>query len=563
MDSDNTAIRKRRFYQKKAFWIVCASVIVAICARYAWVKLNDKPLTILPVDSADAQPDYAYGTGIDFRQRYNLRQDASVLPADENGWKLILQALGPLALREEYKAKTIPWDRFPTDDSSKQWFHEKWTPLCEKFGIDPTVPPTFLTRLDLQNYLVKNGITGEEEDSFDLDDSGESDEESSGFITSDWLHNYKPRKTYWENYEEKTGRVDSGQALDCCLKLWEKPWTRDDYPVAARWIEENADLYDVYSKAVRMPRFACWHFISDKQADCWFDLSLAPDVQFLREIARSFFTRANYRIGMADYSGAIDDVESILLLAQSVFENSENCCLTYALIGAAIMGFAAGTQLDGGASEIRPTQEEFARLADVWNVYFGKLDFEEATRNALKGERDVLFLPLNQDYLSMLRNGSLREVFEEISFLDFSLTQDDSERPDSFLMSGNVFLRGLFDDGAYMAELEKLYNELVIEEKTGIEDWSSIKPKSREAKLAKQLFLCLGAPAGALRVSLERVACFVNMQRITIALLSYQTEHGALPPAFTVDEEGNPLHSWRVLILPYLGEDSKALYDQI
>ena len=44
----------------------------------------------------------------------------------------------------------------------------------------------------------------------------------------------------------------------------------------------------------------------------------------------------------------------------------------------------------------------------------------------------------------------------------------------------------------------------------------------------------------------------------------YHAEHGTLPPAFTVDENGKPLHSWRTLLLPYLGDESLAeLYKQM
>jgi prepilin-type processing-associated H-X9-DG protein len=41
---------------------------------------------------------------------------------------------------------------------------------------------------------------------------------------------------------------------------------------------------------------------------------------------------------------------------------------------------------------------------------------------------------------------------------------------------------------------------------------------------------------------------------------AYEAAHGTLPPAFVADENGKPMHSWRVLILPYLGQ--QALYDQ-
>jgi len=46
------------------------------------------------------------------------------------------------------------------------------------------------------------------------------------------------------------------------------------------------------------------------------------------------------------------------------------------------------------------------------------------------------------------------------------------------------------------------------------------------------------------------------MRRITLAMLLYERDHGTLPPAWSVDSEGNPLHSWRVLLLPYLGHET-------
>ena len=57
----------------------------------------------------------------------------------------------------------------------------------------------------------------------------------------------------------------------------------------------------------------------------------------------------------------------------------------------------------------------------------------------------------------------------------------------------------------------------------------------------------------------RRMQCSNNLKRIALALRNYHSEFGSLPPAYTVDATGNRLHSWRVLILPYLEEQS--LYD--
>ncbi|MDA7977145.1 MAG: DUF1559 domain-containing protein [Pirellulales bacterium] len=57
-------------------------------------------------------------------------------------------------------------------------------------------------------------------------------------------------------------------------------------------------------------------------------------------------------------------------------------------------------------------------------------------------------------------------------------------------------------------------------------------------------------------------ACQENITQIVAALQSYQATHGHYPPAYTVDPNTlTPLHSWRVLILPHLGEED--LYSQI
>jgi len=46
-----------------------------------------------------------------------------------------------------------------------------------------------------------------------------------------------------------------------------------------------------------------------------------------------------------------------------------------------------------------------------------------------------------------------------------------------------------------------------------------------------------------------------NMKRIARAMQAYHDKHGRFPPAVVTDADGKPLYSWRVLLLPYLGED--------
>lgn len=56
------------------------------------------------------------------------------------------------------------------------------------------------------------------------------------------------------------------------------------------------------------------------------------------------------------------------------------------------------------------------------------------------------------------------------------------------------------------------------------------------------------------RPAARRMHCSNNMRQIGLALMNYESTWGALPPSYTVDESGKPLHSWRTLILPFVEE---------
>jgi hypothetical protein len=53
-----------------------------------------------------------------------------------------------------------------------------------------------------------------------------------------------------------------------------------------------------------------------------------------------------------------------------------------------------------------------------------------------------------------------------------------------------------------------------------------------------------------------RWRCSCNLHKISIALIEYYHANKAWPPAYIADKNGRPMHSWRVLILPYLELDS-------
>lgn len=62
------------------------------------------------------------------------------------------------------------------------------------------------------------------------------------------------------------------------------------------------------------------------------------------------------------------------------------------------------------------------------------------------------------------------------------------------------------------------------------------------------------------RTPRAETVCQNNLRQIALAIHSYESDHGNLPESRVLGPNQKPLHSWRVLILPYLEED--LLYEQ-
>lgn len=52
-----------------------------------------------------------------------------------------------------------------------------------------------------------------------------------------------------------------------------------------------------------------------------------------------------------------------------------------------------------------------------------------------------------------------------------------------------------------------------------------------------------------------------NLAQLQHALRSYHDVHGCFPPAYITDAAGRPMHSWRILVLPYLSYEYRGLYE--
>jgi hypothetical protein len=72
------------------------------------------------------------------------------------------------------------------------------------------------------------------------------------------------------------------------------------------------------------------------------------------------------------------------------------------------------------------------------------------------------------------------------------------------------------------------------------------------AMLLVVAFYLLVPAESSMSPSSRRSACRSNLKNIALALHNYHEDHGSYPPAYIADENGRPMHSWRILLLPYI-----------
>jgi prepilin-type processing-associated H-X9-DG protein len=56
---------------------------------------------------------------------------------------------------------------------------------------------------------------------------------------------------------------------------------------------------------------------------------------------------------------------------------------------------------------------------------------------------------------------------------------------------------------------------------------------------------------GSAREAAKKASCNCHLKQFGLALHNYLAANGCFPPAYTVDDQGRKMHSWRALLLPY------------
>lgn len=460
---------KRRFGCLTRFAKPLAVVLVLLMGFVYWNFLRTPELRISEETTYLTGPLTSDGNRVDYFTALEKDLYSPDTKADDNGYRLIVRALGDADVDEQSEAHAFQ--------------------IYAKLGLDPAEEPTMSyveTYEFFREYCEKEGL--HEEQVRELDDK---------------VH---------------------------------RPWTLDELPMMEPWLEENGPVIDLIGEAVQKPVFRI-PIARTNEAETLNEALMLRDWGRPRIFARMLSARAYYRIGTGDIDRAIDDVVACHRLGRQM-----ECqgTLIERLVGTAIRGIAGAIGVAGNP-EVQPTAEQLQRLADeiealprrpplervLLTERYHALDALQAMAHGEKSLADVFgqwdpvspFMSAVVDHLSVDWN----VVTEEINSR-FDAMEKKAELQPPVRLSARDLITGLF-------------------------------LRSRSRRVADLIeVLCIPSIEAA-REANRRSMCADNLRRITLAMLLYEREHGVLPPAYTVDAEGKPLHSWRVILLPYLGEE--------
>jgi hypothetical protein len=83
-----------------------------------------------------------------------------------------------------------------------------------------------------------------------------------------------------------------------------------------------------------------------------------------------------------------------------------------------------------------------------------------------------------------------------------------------------------------------------------------VRPLIVSALIVAGLLYFLVPAVHKAREAARAAQCTCNLCQIKLALLNYHEVYGSFPPAYVADANGKRMHSWRVLILPFMSLDS-------
>lgn len=251
--------------RKKLFYLL-PSILFFIGAPIVWlVCFREVPLKISPQTTFLTEPKTKDGKSIDYfkaiRDRFEPQCELRGKP-EQNGFREIVAALGKSPFFDE-----------------PDWL---WPELCKKLELDPELTPTLqfepvemFVHREYLLWLDANDMLGKAAD-------GQLDE---------------------DEYPSESGGLLN--------RLLSRPWTPEQYPFMARWIEENSPILDLIASATEkdycfLPKIRQPGTEGTLAVGQYDDLS--KQTVLPRFFLFAFWCRAQLRLGEDNLDGAWSDL---------------------------------------------------------------------------------------------------------------------------------------------------------------------------------------------------------------------------------------------------------------
>jgi len=366
----------------------------------------------------------------------------------------------------------------------------------------------------------------------------------------DYFHYF--RKQWEANNQDENARYDSKEDEELRKQLIAAPWTAEEHPNVAQWLEERSPVLDLFGVAVRKPNFATYRWNYGNLYAI-----LLPDVQANRQFGRELSVRVTERLGRGDIDGAWYDVMSILYLSRKHYIHDPFIVVN--LVGMAIeeMGRKSAELI---LRQNNLTPEQLERFAQ---------DLDSLPRNAVLDttlERNLVYSFLSQS--------------PKLDLTDFGTEAGDLEVA---ILSINFLWHLPFDRniaGKRIAEFNNIerrvsgnsawdINRTVMQRNAEVRE-DSIREKIRQLKnplsflriplirtrsqlIADSLIVAFSPALEAVYHAFDRTNTHFEMLRLAVALERYKADNEKYPQALN---ELVPKYLIEVPLEPFTGRQS-------
>ncbi len=471
---------------RRLLWLGGAGIAV-MAAAAVYVNLGpSRPLRVSKETTYITEPLKSDGKQVDYFAALQEATYPANIATDENGYRLIAKHLG-----KGFEGTPV-----------------HFAAVCKELGLDAHTIRPDVTYMDPSHFITVYSKSEEFDESL--------------------LEQFRP---------EERSSLNLVHMLDNRLT---RPWTLDDLPMMAAWLEENGSALDLMAQAVRKPTF---HIPMARQSEDELLMGLLiPGLWNTRLFSRGLVARSNYRIATGDIDGALDDLVTCKRLGRHL---AQGATLVDLVVGIRTERDARAVGI-AGSLDHPPTKEQLERLLD---------EMDKLPSAALMQQRSRLERFFVLDGIQAISHG--RESLGDSGLVGWNPPPIVSKLA-RLRIDWNVVARRfneVVDETLATGELP------AREELTPADVVPLISVRARSEFLGDVLAFRFWPGWSNATEDTRHIQCAGHMQRIALAMLLYERDHGTLPPAWSADGAGNPRHSWRVLLLPYLGYGE--LYERI